>query len=134
MIKNKNTMKIKTLLLLFVFVVSSSSTFSVLKCNSGDGGMGDGGVMIYTRSAFIPPIMTVITPKSNIEMIFTTNIGVVYATIKNNVGLIVSRSQADTSLDPNLQINIANLPSGAYSLSITDKQGATIKNENFTVD
>ncbi len=127
-----NTMKIKILLLSVIIITSSSSAFSILK--KGDEGMGDGGLMISARMAFVSPMTTVITPKNNVEIIFTTNIGIVYGIIKNNAGIIVSKSKADTSMDTNLQVNIANLPKGSYTFIITDNKGTTVKSEKFTVD
>lgn len=87
-----------------------------------------------SRMALVPPVMTVITPKSDIAIIFNKNMGVVYASVKRNTGMAISRSRIDTSLDTNVEINIANLPRGIYTLVITDKLGATIKSEKFTVD
>lgn len=137
MIKNTNIMKTKILLLSFALIASLSSAFALLKL--GDGGMGSGGMQFQmqmsSRMAFVaPPVMTVITPKSDITIIFNKNMGVVYTTIKRNTGMAISRSRVDTSLDTSLEINIANLPRGSYTLVVTDKLGATIKSEKFTVD
>lgn len=128
-------MKNKTLLLSLALIASLSSAFSVLKL--GDGGMGTGGMqiqMMYSRMIFVPPITTEITPKNSIAITFNENLGIVYATIKRNTGMPISRSKVDTSRDTNTEIKIANLPKGSYILVITDKQGVTIKSEKFIVD
>ena len=127
-------MKTKVLLLSLALIASLSSAFALLGHKSGD--VGDGGLMIQmsSRMALVPPVMTVITPKSDIAIIFNKNMGVVYASVKRNTGMAISRSRIDTSLDTNVEINIANLPRGIYTLVITDKLGATIKSEKFTVD
>lgn len=132
MIKNKNTMKIKASLLSVAIIASVGSVFSFVK--QGDDGMGDGGLMKSSQMAFVSPITTVITPKNNIEITFTANISIVNAIIKNNIGITVSQAKTDTSLDTNLYINIANLPTGSYTLILTDNKGATISSEKFTVD
>lgn len=134
MIKNINTMKIKALLLSFALIASLGSAFAILKF--GDGGMGSGGMQIQmmSRMVAVSPIITEITPKKNIDIAFMENMGVVYATIKNNRGITVSQSKTNTSFTPNLEIKIANLPKGSYTLTITNKVGATLKTEKFTVD
>ena len=135
MIKNIHVMKTKVLLLSLALIASLSSAFALLGHKSGDVGTGGMQVqMMSSRMALVPPVMTVITPKSDISIIFNENMGVVYANIKRNTGMAISRSRIDTSLDTNIKINIANLPRGIYTLVITDKLGATIKSEKFTVD
>lgn len=133
MIKNRNTMKIKALLLSAAIIASVASVFSVVKKQDG-GDVGTGGIQIYSQKALLPSVTTVITAKSDIEIVFTEDMGIVNAAIKNNTGLTISRLKADTSVDTDMHINISNLPGGSYTLIITNLQGIIIKSEVFTVD
>lgn len=136
MIKNGNVMKAKILFILLVLIGSTSSMFATSKQgqNQGSGDVGDGGLMIYSRAASLPSLAIEVMPKDDIQLLFSADIGIIYATIKSNTGVVVSSLKLDTSEDAYLRINIANFLTGSYTLIITDGQGAIIKTKIFTVD
>ncbi|MBF0577404.1 hypothetical protein [Dysgonomonas sp. GY617] len=98
------------------------------------GKVGDGGIMLYSRMSFIPPITIHITNKDNIEVIFTTDIGKVSGLVRDYSGIAIIQLNADTSKDTGMNINISNLPTGTYTFTIVTEQGSIVKSEKFTVD
>lgn len=130
--KANNSMMIKTLMMTLAL---STCTISAFSGEPEKGDVGNGGMTIVPARAMIAsPITTVVTPKENIEVTFSTNIGMVYATIRNNTGLKVMRAKSDTSLETNMRMNISNLPVGIYTFTLTDKQGCILTTQKITVD
>jgi len=86
------------------------------------------------RSLSISPIYINVNEKSDIEVQFTDDLGMVEVQIVNEYNVVVYTNNVDTSIDADLNINISNFLEGAYSITFKDAEGNIIHSEYFLAE
>lgn len=122
MIKNRNTMKITSLLIIIsciALLFTSCEKYEMDKTGTGGGGMDNS---IESKSMSVLRSL-----ESNVDF------GLVSVNVTNISGEVVFYKDVDTSLDENTFIDISSLPSGIYYIDIVGKDRKIIEHDSFII-
>lgn len=122
MIKNRNTMKITSLLIIIsciALLFTSCEKDEMDKTGNAGGGM-DNSVQSTSMSVLR-------SLESNVDF------GLVRVNVTNINGEVVFYRNVDTSLDENTSIDTSDLPSGVYYIDIVGEDGKLIEHDSFII-
>lgn len=121
MIKNRNTMKITSLLIIISCIALLFT--SCEKDEMGIGTTGGGGMDNSVEST---------SSRSGLQSLdLNVDLGQVSVNITNTNEEVVFYKEVDTSLDENTSIDISSLPSDIYYIDIVGKDGEIIEHDSF---
>ncbi|MBD8347531.1 hypothetical protein [Dysgonomonas sp. HGC4] len=123
MIKNRNTMKITSLLIIISCIALLFT--SCEKDEMGIGTTGGGGMDNSVEST---------SSRSGLQLLdLNGDLGQVSVNITNTNEEVVFYKEVDTSLDENTSIDISSLPSDIYYIDIVGKDGEIIEHDSFII-
>lgn len=123
MIKNRNTMKITSLLIIISCIALLFT--SCEKDEMGIGTTGGGGMDNSVEST---------SSKSGLQPLeLNVDLGQVRVNVTNTNEEVVLYKEVDTSLEENTSIDISSLPSGIYYIDIVGKNRKIIEHDSFII-